>query len=301
MRKVHVAQAAPVVAEPRPSPESAARADAPLVRADGAAELDLAARPDGTRLALLHQRSPLRLLFPRPAPDDPFTAVLANTGGGVAGGDRLRLTVRAGAGTAALVTTQAAEKVYRSLGPDSHLDTVLAVAPGAWLEWAPQEAILFDGARLRRSLTIDLAAGARLLAGELLVFGRTARGERFRRGLLHEAWRVRRNGRLVWTDALRLDGDIAARLDAPAGFGGAVACATVLYAADDAPALLGTARALVEAAAGRAGATLVNGLLLARFLSGDAAALRRDVVQYWAGLRAAAAGLPPRLPRVWET
>ncbi len=290
---------AAVPAEPAPA-ESASRADRPLPRADGTAELGLAPAPGGARIAHLYQHSPLRLLFPRPAAGDPFLAALANTAGGVAGGDRLRLAVTVGEGAAALVTTQAAEKIYRSLGADSRIDTVLTVAPGAWLEWAPQEAILFDGARLRRSLTAEVAPGARLLAGEMLVFGRTARGERFRHGLLHEAWRVRRGGRLAWADALRLDGDIVARLDAPAGFGGAVACATVAYVAEDASAHLAAARALVEGAAGRAGATVVDGVLLARFLAAEAITVRRAVARYWAGLRAAAAGLPARLPRLWE-
>lgn len=279
-----------------------------LPRADGAAELGLAAAgPQRTtaRLAHLYQQSPLRLLFPSPEPGDLFTAVLANTSGGVAGGDRMRVAVTAAAGAAALVTTQAAEKVYRSLGPDSRIETRLTAGPGAWLEWAPQEAILFDGARLRRSLEIEIAPGGRLLAGEMLVYGRTARGERFGRGLLHERWQVRRAGRLIWADALHLDGEIPAVLAAPAGFGGAVASATVLYAGDDAFEHLDAARGFAslctaEDGGGRAGATLVGGLLVARFLATDGRALRRAVAGYWSRFRAAAAGLPARLPRLWH-
>ena len=126
----------------------------------------------------------------------------------------------------------------------------LAAGDGAWLEWLPQETILFDGARLVRRIAADLAPGARLLAAETLVFGRAARGERFTRGLLHEGWRLSRGGPLVWADALRLEDDVARRLASPAGFGGALALATALYVGEDAAALLPAARALAEAGEG---------------------------------------------------
>jgi urease accessory protein len=135
----------------------------------------------------------------------------------------------------------------------------------------------------------------------MLVFGRTARGERFTYGRLHDAWRVRQGGRLVWADAFHLEGDVGRELAHPAGLDQAVAYATVIYVAADAPAWLATARRLLEDAASRAAATVVNGILLARFLGRDAQALRSDVMHFYAGMRAAVAGLPRRLPRVWAT
>ena len=136
-----------------------------------------------TRLARLFQKAPLRVLMPRPAPGEPPCAVLLNTSGGIVGGDALQVEVRLEAGAAAVVTSQAAEKAYRSAGADATLDVALDLADGAWLEWLPQETILFDGARLRRRLRVDAAAQARLLAIDMLVFGRRARGERFQRRL----------------------------------------------------------------------------------------------------------------------
>ncbi len=106
---------------------------------------------------------------------------------------------------------------------------------------------------------------------------------------------------LAWADALHLEGDVAAALAHPAGFDGASACATVIYAADDAGDRLNDARGLLATAASRCGATVVNGILLARFLAREAAEVRRDVAEYCAGLRAAVAGLPRRVPRVWLT
>ncbi|MFN8927410.1 MAG: urease accessory protein UreD, partial [Rhodospirillales bacterium] len=132
------------------------------------------------------------MLFPTPAKGDPTTAVVATTSGGIVGGDRMAVTATAGDGARALVTMQAAEKVYRSAGPDATVDVRLSAGVGAWLEWLPQETILFEGARLRRTTRVDLAADACALAGEMIVLGRIARGERLATGLVRDAGEVRR-------------------------------------------------------------------------------------------------------------
>lgn len=271
-----------------------------MQRADGGAEVVVAGGPEGTRLKRLYQHDPCRVLFPRAELDDPFTAVLVTTSGGLAGGDRIALTIGAEVGATACVTAQAAEKVYRSSGEDTRLDLRISVGESAYLEWVPQETILFDDARFDRRIGIDVATGGRLLAAEMLVLGRTARGERFNCGLLHDAWRVRAAGRLAWADTLRLEDDIPAVLAHPAGFGGAVAQATVLALGPGAEALVGPARELLARAEGRAGVTFVGGVLAARFLGGDARLLRRDVARLVAALRAQWVALPARVPRLWH-
>lgn len=262
--------------------------------------MTVVADADGTRIKHLYQHDPCRVLFPRPELDDPFVAALITTSGGLAGGDKIALAVGAEAGAIASVTSQAAEKVYRSSGEDARVEVRLSVADGAYLEWLPQETILFDGARFDRRIEIDVTDGGRLLAAETLVLGRTARGERFTHGLLHDAWRIRRDGRLAWVDTLRLEQDIPAVLAHPAGFDGAVAQTTVLALGPGAESLLEQARVLLEPAECRAGATCIGGMLLARFLGRDAQILRRDVARLVAGLRAAWVGLPARVPRLWH-
>lgn len=271
-----------------------------LQRGDGVAEIVFARRGAGTALAHLYQRTPCRVLFPHAAPSEPPVAALLTTSGGIAGGDRLRIAVGVADAASAAVTTAAAEKVYGSLGPDAQVDIALTVASGAWLEWLPQETILFDGARLVRRVAADIAEGGRLLASEMMVFGRTARGEVFGRGLLHEGWRLSLAGRLAWADALRLDGAVRARLDAPAAFAGARALATVAYVGADAAAHLPLARSLVEDGACRGGASVVNGVLLARFLGQRGDAVRGAVARYVAALRHAAAGRPAAMPALWN-
>src|SRR3954454_9788595 len=159
-------------------------------RADGAFDLVFARAPGGTVLRDLYQQSPLRILFPTPEPGEPPTAALLNCAGGLAGGDALRQSVRLEAGARATLSTAAAEKVYRSLGPETRIESRIVLEEGAMLEWIPQETILFDGARLLRGMRAELAPGAVLLAAETLVFGRAARGEWMTQGLLRDRWRL---------------------------------------------------------------------------------------------------------------
>lgn len=270
-------------------------------RADGGAAVAVALKEGGRQtLALLEQRSPWRVLFPRPERGDLDLAVLANTGGGICGGDRAALTVRAGAGTRLAVTTQAAEKLYRSTGPDARIDTSLAVEADAWLEWVPQETILFDQSRLRRRIEIDLAESGRLLAAEMVVYGRTAHGEAWRQGLFSDRWRVRRAGRLAWADSLWLEDDAAEVLASPAGFGGARATATTLAAGPGVEALQEGLRDRFAAGSVRASSTLLNGVLIGRLIGPDPQSLRTELARHLGWLRAAWAGLPDRVPRLWQ-
>jgi urease accessory protein len=254
-------------------------------------------RGGATALADLHQKPPLRMLFPYV--DDPLPlAVYTNTAGGLVGGDRASIEITAGPHTALTVTAQAAEKVYRSLRPDTTIANRLIVEEGSWLEWLPQETILFERARLRRTMRIDLAENARVLAGEILVFGRIARGETVTTGLVRDTWEVRRAGRLLWADALHLDGDIAAILADPACFAGARAYATMLYVGEDSAAMIEVLR---EHGLGAEGAvSCIGPVLIARWLSRDPLALRRSFGSAWTFLRQQARGLPPVLPRIWN-
>jgi urease accessory protein len=268
----------------------------------GVAELAFAADGDETRLSTLYQRAPLRFLFPRVPETHTTAAVLVTTSGGWVGGDTMDVSVTADPGSSALVTAQAAEKVYRSAGEDCRVNVRLKVGSGGWLEWLPQETIVFEGARLRRITDLHVDAGGRALAGEILVFGRTASGERVTRGLVRDAWSVRRRGRLAWADALHLEGDIADRLASPSCLNGAVAAATLVYAGDDSQQHLDAARAFLAEYAGdgtTTGATVVGGLLIVRWLGYDTLALRTAYGAFWVAFRRHVRGGDEALPRVW--
>ena len=281
---------------------SSAGIAAPLAagnRSHGRARIAFGLRAGRTALETLYQEGCTRVLRPAMAPGAWPQAVLINTAGGMTGGDTLDTEVRIGPGAGAVVTSQAAEKIYRSSGGESRVTTELNVAEGGWLAWLPQETILFDGSRLHRETTIRVGKGGRLLACEALAFGRQARREQMRSGLLHDTWRVLRDGKLVWADCLRLEDDVSSILARTATADGAVALATVLYVADDVTGLLETAREMTACTHVTAAATTVGGVLLARFAADSTYALRQELVPFL-GLFLEAAEIPAALPSAWS-
>lgn len=245
-----------------------------------------------TRLADLYMDGSLKVLFPgRPAPA--LEAVTLNTSGGLTGGDRLSFTAHAGPGAALVLSTQAAERAYASTDPEpARVETTLTAAEGAVLHWLPQETILFQDCALERRLRADLAPDARFLGLETLIFGRRAMGERLSRAHLHDRWDIRRDGRRLFADGLRLSGDVAARLASPFGARGAGAMATLVYAAPDAGAHLAEVRAMLPAPSGAALPT--EGLLVARLMAGDGHDLRAILVPLVERLSRAP------VPKVWR-
>ncbi len=261
-------------------------------RARGQLTLTLHDRDGMTALETLYQQGCLKARFPRPA--GWHETVLLNTAGGVAGGDRLALQIGAKRGASATITTQAAERFYRALpGSTAQVTTTLTVAADAAMEWLPQETILFDGCALDRMLTIDLAAGATFVGIEQLVFGRSAMGETVRHASVRDRIIVRQDGRLLLHDATRLVGPVQALLDRPAVAAGGRAVATLLMAGPGAAALLDPLRAAL--APYDAGASVVDGLLVARIVAANGACLRRASMAGLAVLRGGRS-----LPRVWE-
>lgn len=282
--------------------ECAQTSVAPIDGMHGSVKLVYAHGDNGTHLKDLYQASPLRVLFPGKAPGDITSAALVTTSGGLVGGDRLDIEVTIDASAAVQIIGQAAEKVYRSKGPDTHFDVNLTVGEGAWLEWLPQETIVFDQARLRRRTCVDVAPGGAFLGAEILVFGRTAMGETLDTGLVRDVWEVRRAGKLQWADALHLAGDIKAQLDHPAGFDGARAAATSILVTDDAARHLAVVRDVLDTVPKgvKCAATVVNGVLVTRWLAFDAQSLRTAFGVYWAAMRHELKGLPRVMPRLWQ-
>src|SRR6201999_644656 len=201
-------------------------------RARGAVCFDVNAIDGVTRRRQLHEAGSLRVRFPSPE-DRGLSAVLVNTAGGIAGGDRFDIDI-ASAGAARLtVTTAAAEKIYRADGPVAALNVKLKAGGGSHLSWLPQETILFDRARIHRRFDIALSEDASLLLCEIVVFGRLAMGERMRQGEFVDRWRLRRGGRLIFAENIRLDGNIGAKLASSAVAKDGVAIGTALIVPGD--------------------------------------------------------------------
>jgi urease accessory protein len=264
-----------------------------LQRAEGLARVSFRRKTGATRLCTLYQGGCAKVRLPRPVDDLPPEAILINTAGGLTGGDRLTIEVEVGRNASAVVTTQACERIYKSLGADALITNRISLAAGARLAWLPQETIPFDGARLARSLEVELEEDATLLAVEAILFGRAAMGEVLRSGKVHDRWRVRRGTRLIHADDFRIEGDIAAQLRKPAVLAGNRATATVLLVAPETEVHLEGARAIIGEAGG---ATAFGGKLLCRLVAETGLSLRRRLEPLLTRLNG---GMP--LPRVWQS
>jgi urease accessory protein len=275
----------------RTEPSSASSAVFAANRARGAVRFDVQQKDGATRRRHLHESGSLRVRFPSPEGAG-LSAVFVNTAGGIAGGDRFDIEIEAGEGARLTLTTAAAEKVYRAAGPAAELNIALKAAPGAHLSWLPQETILFDRARISRRIDIDLAEGASLLLCEIVVFGRAAMGERMQSGQFIDRWRVRRGGKLLFAETVRLEGDIGEKLERPAIAKAGVAIGTALIVPGD-EAVVERIREAADTFGGEVGISAWNGFAMARFCAQDAVRLRADMIAVLGRASSSA------LPRLW--
>lgn len=265
-----------------------------LPRAHGHVRVALVPGPTtGTALARLYQQGSGKLRLLRGGTGTAAELALINTAGGLTGGDRWQLDLDLAAGAAASLTTPACEKLYRSAGGVALIRSALTLAPGARLDWLPQEAILYEGAAVDRALRIDMAADADLLVLEGMILGRLAMGERTARAQLHDRIDIVRDGRRVFSERIALD-DIAAARASPARLAGADAYATLIHCAADAESRLAAVRAILPDLPGKAAASAWNGLLVIRLLGYGSEPVRPALVRLLHILR------PGSVPRLWQ-
>jgi urease accessory protein len=270
--------------------EVSAAAGPSALRAVGVARLK-AERLAGQTVAMeIDEQGPLRLRFPRIAAEGVLEGVMVNTGGGILGGDKLEFEIEAGEGAWLSLTSQAAEKIYRSDGADAKISVRLTAQPRSNLAWLPQEAILFDRARVARRIEADVARDATLTICESMVYGRAAMGESVNSGSIRDRWHVRRDGKLIFADALTLDGPVGKILKKPAVAGGANAVATLLQVAPDSAERLDAVRAALAQEEVEAGASAFDGILIVRILAQESMSLRSAVLATLSALGAN----PPR-------
>ncbi len=264
-----------------------------LQRAWGSARVHLRGEGEGARLDRLFQQGSAKVRFP--AARGLGEAVLINTAGGMAEGDRFEWSARIDGPGRACLTTQACEKIYggRDLAAEAPAQAAvdLTVEGGGRLDWLPQETILFNRANLKRTLDAELGADGELLACEAVILGRRAMGEFPAEARLHDRWRIRRRRRLIFADDLKLEGLLAPLSGPKALLGGAGAYASVLLAAPDAEDRIDAIRALLPQGCG---ASAWEGKLFCRLLAKDGLALRRILIPLLTALRD---GRP--LPRLW--
>jgi urease accessory protein len=274
--------------------------DKGLQRADGCGRLVLSGSENGTRIEDVFERSPIRIMFPRTGGRPVEEAVIINTGGGVAGGDRFECSVTALPGASIAVTSQAAEKVYRALHDPARVATRLKARESARLAWLPQETIIFNGARLRRTTEIELFSGSELLALEWLVLGRAAHGEIVVGGSVIDGWRVKRDGRLVWADNFRITDETFAHLSRKALLSSCDAIATLIYFGSDLDKRLEFLREILRSLECNCAVTLVGGLIVARFAANRPSDLKVALRSFLQQFEPELGCGPFRVPKMWS-
>jgi len=274
--------------------------DKDLQRAEGSCRILLSGSESGTRVMDVFQRSLVRVMFPRAGGGAVNESVLINTAGGIAGGDRLEYSVTALAGASMVVTSQAAEKVYRALNVPAQISTKLKAHEGAKLAWLPQETIIFNWARLSRNTEINLASGAELLALEWLVLGRAAHGENMVGGHITDSWRVKKDGRLIWADTFRATDETFPHVHRKALLSNRRTVATLIHFGPDLDIRLKFLREIASSPECDCAATSVGGLIIVRFAANVSSNLRLALRCFLQQFGRAFGPGPFRVPKMWS-
>ncbi|PHN32338.1 urease accessory protein UreD [Pseudomonas sp. ICMP 561] len=223
--------------------------------------------------------------------------IIVHPPGGIAGGDRLDISASVGPDAWAQLTSPGAAKWYRAAGP-AYQQLDLNVAPGATLEWLPQETIVFSAAQAELTTRIDLQGDARLLYWDVVALGRPASGERFETGHFQAHLDVRRDGKLLWHERQRIIGGDGL-LQSPIGLDGKTVFGTLLVTGDIDTELLEACRSVPNLV--RGDLTQLPGLLVARCLADEALHARAWMIELWKLLRPAVLGREAVAPRIWST
>ena len=206
-------------------------------------------------------------------------AVIINTTGGLNDGDEFTSSIHWRENTTAIVTTQAAERIYKSRLGNAEIRTELQVDKNACAMWLPQETILFDGGLLKRSNDVEISEGGQLIAVESCVFGRAAMGETVENGFFGDSWQVRVGGKLVLVDRFQLEDNIQEKLDRPAIANGACALATIIHVAPDAVARRNKIREIIMENQAIGGSSSLEPLTITRLFAKNAHELRATTIQ----------------------
>ena len=233
-------------------------------------------------------------------------SIILHTAGGMVGGDDLEQNITLKADAQALVTTAAAGKVYRSNGQMVQQQVKIKLAPGASLEWLPQETILFNGAVYEQKLQVELAPKANWCSWEITRLGRTARGEKFYAGQWRSHTEIWREGQPLWIDRQWLPGN-ESTFHSPHALASQPIVASFVWLGKPINSdLVNQAWLLWEkqSTTGEAGVTTIQGQgLLCRYRGSSTAEVKNWFIAVWMMLRpllAYRSATTEQTPRVWQ-
>jgi len=229
-------------------------------------------------------------------------SVILHTAGGIVGGDRLLQNIELAAHSQVLLTTAAASKVYRSEGERSQQIITLTLGENSYLEWFPQETVIFNEAIYQQDLRVELAKNAVFCGWEITRLGRTARGEQFLAGDWRSRIEIWQAGRPLWIDRQGLQGSLA-MINSPNGLNQKAIVATFIWLGQKVEtAILTEARKLGELVVkeGKMGITQTQDEgLLCRYRGSSTTEVKQYFEAIWGLLRQTYRDRPAIRPRVW--
>jgi urease accessory protein len=266
--------------------------------------LQFASREGVTRLVQARHVGPLRVqraFYPEGGLEACHVYVL-HPPGGLVSGDELAISARVERGAHALLTTPAANKLYKadSQGVAWTQHTRLSVEDGGTLEWLPQETIAFDGSKGEQRTQIDLHGSARCLGWEVMALGRPASDLPYVSGRIEQHFRLTLDGKPLWLERQPLDPHHP-RFTGRWGQGGAMVQATLwaVGLTDAAEAIEALRETLPDHL--RWAVTVRHGVLLLRYLGNSRNEAWELCEQAWRLLRPRWIERDAHTPRIWLT
>jgi len=256
--------------------------------------------PSRTILSKREHEGPLLVQRPFYPENGVCHSYIIHPPGGVVGGDQLDINVRLKKASHALITTPGSGKFYNSHGFVAQMNQTLDVGPDAMLEWLPQDNIFFEGSHTRIKTQINLVDNARFIGWEIACLGRPFSGREFDSGKCEQYLSLSRNGKHHLVDHSHLNAGHAA-LTSKWGLAGYSVSGMLLATTDD-KELLGKLREALSAENDYVfSATIINDVLVCRFLGSHGETARRVFEQAWQMIRPVVAGIESCSPRIWKT
>lgn len=229
-------------------------------------------------------------------------SVILHTAGGIVGGDLLSQNIQLQSNATTLITTAAASKIYRSNGKQARQNINIQLEDSSYLEYVPQETIVFNGAIYRQNLRVEIAPGATWFGWEITRFGRSARGEKFLQGEWRSNTEIYQQGHPLWIDRQYLPGG-EERFHSPNGLAGKPVVGTLSFIGRSIdPEIITKARNcwLDREYLGEAGVTQLISGLVCRYRGNSTTEVKEWFIDVWQLLRLNYLGIPISKPRIWQ-
>lgn len=265
------------------------------------AQLDLEISHRGEKSVVSHsrQKGPLTIQSPFYPENEVCHLYLLHPPAGIVGGDKLQLNVLTKEGGAALITTPGATKFYRSNGALAEQYQNFTIHENSSLEWLPQETIYFPSANAELNTTIHLKGSGKYLGWEIHCLGLPANKKDYADGRAKMSLSLFRDNTPLLLERLIIS---EKKKNYQAAFLQNKPILGSLIATDADTDLVETLREKLPVCHnGTWGATLLDDILILRYLGNSTNEARELFIEAWQIIRPNSLGRTATLPRIWAT